>query len=288
MSKRHCYVTFNASVLARDGRLYMWTFTRIKQDAFLVMRAEWNKLLTYLRRRLPDWCGLRVYEVHPGRCGYSHGLHVHVLTNRFFDVRLVRAVCKSAGWGRVHVLRIAGERAGYVAKYLGKKRPEALKGWRMVATFGAFDRTRFADIVVHTLRASLFRRAALAGFFRDLSFGERCTLISRWEWAHVAGLPLPIPYVRSSSHRWRRVKGCTDWDTPSRIAGTREDFEARRRARRPARLIQPHLPWGFTPRLSQYRPLVEDYDYTLADRSREKASRLHTERLNLMEVNAPF
>jgi hypothetical protein len=44
--------------------------------------------------RWPDLCGLRVFELHE-----SHGLHVHLITNRFVDVVECRKMGKQAGMG---------------------------------------------------------------------------------------------------------------------------------------------------------------------------------------------
>jgi len=148
----------NIDRLSKHGRCYLWTFTRLEAEDFLTTRAEWNKLLTYLRRSLPAWAGVRVYEVHPGKWGeFSHGLHVHAITNKFHDVNEVRQACKTAGWGRCHVVRCRKGSEYYIGKYLRKQRPESLRGWRLHATFGLQTRTRLADIVCEGVRASLMR-----------------------------------------------------------------------------------------------------------------------------------
>ena len=74
-------------------------------------RKRWNHLLTLLLRRWPNLQGLRVFELHK-----EHGLHVHLLTNQFIDVNEARELAERAGWGRIHVKRVASEQAGYLAK----------------------------------------------------------------------------------------------------------------------------------------------------------------------------
>lgn len=144
MSKSKQAFIFSAERLAKQS-LYMWTFTLAETMDVKQTRKLWNHFLTLLRRRWPLLCGLRVFEMHK-----EHGLHVHLVTNRFIDVREVRRMLKQAGWGRPHVMRIAGRRARYLAKYLGKHRPEALKGWRLWAGFGDWDWSKVKDIVVRS------------------------------------------------------------------------------------------------------------------------------------------
>jgi hypothetical protein len=80
----------------------------------------------------------------------EHGLHVHLVTNRFIDVNEVRRLAKRAGWGRIHVAKVPACRASYLSKYLGKERPQALKGWHLWAGFGSWEWSRVKDIVVRS------------------------------------------------------------------------------------------------------------------------------------------
>jgi hypothetical protein len=169
----------NITRLASAGRCYLWTFTRRDAEDYIKTRGAWNKLLTYLRRRLPEWSGVRVYEVHPGKWGeFSHGLHVHVVCNKFFCVDEVRAATKSAGWGRVHVARVRKGSEHYVTKYLRKKRPAALKSWRLSAVFGMPDRTRLADCFCDSLRARLMR--VVHRWHKRLTWGGKLETVNRW------------------------------------------------------------------------------------------------------------
>src|SRR5258708_7537592 len=85
--------------------LYMWTFTFAELLDIKATRKRWNHLLTLIRQRWPQLCGLRVFELHE-----FHGLHVHLVTNRFLDVNAARELAQRAGWGRIHVMRIPIER----------------------------------------------------------------------------------------------------------------------------------------------------------------------------------
>ena len=131
-----------------DGSgLYFWTFTRRKCENVRRVREEWNKALTYIRRALPRFCGVRVFELHPG----GHGLHVHIVTNGHFRVEVIRKALRRTGWGRIHVKHLKKDRAralaGYVAKYVSKGvRPPCLKGWRLWSAFGPFEHCACKDV----------------------------------------------------------------------------------------------------------------------------------------------
>jgi hypothetical protein len=87
----------------------------------------------------------------------SHGLHVHLVTNRFIDVNVALVLAKKAGWGRIHVQRIPVERAGYLAKYLSKQRPECLKRWRLLAGFGTWEWTKVRDVVFDSAFTRIYK-----------------------------------------------------------------------------------------------------------------------------------
>ena len=63
----------------------MWTFTFAAVLDVKATRKKWNHLLTLLKRRWPKLVGLRVFELHK-----NHGLHVHLVTNRWIDVNVAR------------------------------------------------------------------------------------------------------------------------------------------------------------------------------------------------------
>ena len=132
--------------------LYMWTFTFAEVLNVKDTRKRWNHLLTLLKQKWPQLCGLRVFELHE-----SHGLHVHLVTNRWLDVNAARELAKQAGWGRIHVMRIPNERAGYLAKYLSKDRPPCFKGWRLWAGFGEWDWTRVKDLICDSAFSRIYR-----------------------------------------------------------------------------------------------------------------------------------
>jgi len=195
MRRKFCFEV-NASRVAGLGRLYLWTFTRRECESLNESRAEWNKLLIYLRRKLPAWSGIRVFECHPGKWGeFSHGLHVHVLCNAFHDVNLVREAARNADWGRIHVRRIKANRWSYVAKYLFKPRIAAFKGWRLWSCFNMPERSRMKDIIIDTLRSRLFSYGFIkyGKYWRGLRWGEKLQAVRQWERETIEGRPLSYP-----------------------------------------------------------------------------------------------
>jgi hypothetical protein len=59
-------------------------------------RKRWNRFLTVMLRQWPELQGVRVFELYE-----EHGLHVHLATNRFIGVNVVRELAERAGWGRI-------------------------------------------------------------------------------------------------------------------------------------------------------------------------------------------
>jgi hypothetical protein len=149
MQKSKAAFLFSSRKLA-DDRLYMWTFTFADVLSIKDTRKRWNYLLTLLLRTWTNLQGIRIFELHE-----THGLHVHMITNERIDVHQARLLAEKAGWGRIHVMMMPAEHAGYLAKYLSKHRPECLKRWRLWAAFGkGWDPTKVKDIT----RESLFGR----------------------------------------------------------------------------------------------------------------------------------
>ena len=222
LGKRLLCLHSNIDRLSKQGRCYLWTFTFAEAVDYLALRASWNRLLTYLRRKLPSWAGIRVYEVHPGKWGeFSHGLHVHVICNRYQDVNLVRSVAQSAGWGRVHVTRVRPGREYYVTKYLSKLRPDALKGWRLFSSFGPGLRTRIADILVESVRADLMRYAA--AMMPRASWYDKLDRVNRWSWCYLAGLwNSSVAVALSGKWRFSSLGSRRHWTAQHQIFSSRD------------------------------------------------------------------
>src|SRR5438128_8993052 len=151
MTKSKAAFLFASQALGKQ-RLYLWTFTFKELLAVKETRKRWNHLLTLLLREWPNLQGLRVFELHE-----EHGLHVHLVTNRFIDVNRARELATQAEWGRIHVTPMASEHAGYLAKYLSKERPECQYSWRMWAGFGkSWEWSKVKDVIRETLFSRIY------------------------------------------------------------------------------------------------------------------------------------
>ena len=143
-SKLACQYNIGNLAKGRDY-LYLWTFTFPDVVSYRHGADRWMKAQRDLVRSA-EFYGVRVYEIHPG----GHGLHIHVVTNRRFDVRVIRGICEKHGFGRINVVRIPVDRGKYISKYITKSRDLIYKGCRVWAVIGKkfFDvYTRVSDIV---------------------------------------------------------------------------------------------------------------------------------------------
>src|SRR5438477_88637 len=180
MTKSKAAFLFASQTLGKQ-QLFFWTFTFKDVLAVKDTRKRWNHLLTLLRRHWINLQGLRVYELHE-----EHGLHVHLLTNRFLEVNEARRLAQQAGWGRIHVKRAQPEKAGYLGKYLSKQRPECLKGWRLWAGFGAgWQWTKGKDLIRETLLSQIYRACkewknwqGRAEFFQRMSLVRQIMILT--------------------------------------------------------------------------------------------------------------
>ncbi|MDX2080460.1 MAG: hypothetical protein SFU53_06715 [Terrimicrobiaceae bacterium] len=151
MNKSQAAFQFSAERLAENG-LYLWTFTFREVLDIKDTRKRWNHLLTLMKREWPELCGLRVFEMHK-----THGLHVHLLTNRYIRVERARELAIKAGWGRVHVCNAKPGAAAYLAKYLSKEREPCLKRWRLWSAFGAWSNAKVKDVELQSPKSALWR-----------------------------------------------------------------------------------------------------------------------------------
>lgn len=141
----------------KEGR--MWTFTVPNRQPARITASMWRRTAYELKRSC-GFNGIRVFEIHPN----GHGLHVHVVTGKYFNVNAVRKVTNRMGWGRIHVCRIkqgvaCGSRMGNVGRYLAKylvkgqklRKEWGLKGFRMWAAFGGLkDYIRCSQVSIDT------------------------------------------------------------------------------------------------------------------------------------------
>jgi len=146
--------------LLEGEHIKFWTFTFPVVLHPVDAARLWQDLSRELRRSV-GFCGVRVFELHPG----GHGLHVHVATSEWFDVNAVRQISKRFGFGRLQVEEwkdggrlTPGE---YMAKYVSKQmqlwQGVKLRGVRWWSTFGRLpDKVRCCDVSVESSRRRLW------------------------------------------------------------------------------------------------------------------------------------
>jgi hypothetical protein len=130
-------------------KVYFWTLT------WPTVQPDWRYPIAYdmfmkeLQHRHGGLIqGLRVVEVHEG----GHGLHYHLLVSMRIGVRLLRAIAKKYGIGRVQVTQCNHINQGkYLAKYLSKGGSPLTKGMRRWGTIGGFVSSKKNDIVCDSI-----------------------------------------------------------------------------------------------------------------------------------------
>lgn len=144
----------------RTKKLRLWTFTFSDVHSVADGAALWSRASKALTR-LVGFRGVRVFELHPG----GHGLHIHVLTDRFYKVGRVSSLARLEGFGRVHVCVCPYERRHYIAKYLRKEtRAVSLKGRRLWAAFGGFKGVKVSSMVSDSAFAKWYRLLSASGY----------------------------------------------------------------------------------------------------------------------------
>lgn len=97
------------------------------------------------------WRGLnllyvQVVEWHPG----GHGYHIHVVVDKYINVRELRRYTTACGFGRIHIIRCDDNKvqklAFYMAKYLSKYRDAVPRGTRVRFTNVSRGLTTLVDI----------------------------------------------------------------------------------------------------------------------------------------------
>jgi hypothetical protein len=181
-----------------SAQCFLWTFTFRQALDVAYARKLWRSGMMALKRQA-SFCGIRVFELHPG----GHGLHVHLVTPDWFDVRLVRRIWTGASTdflgGRVHVAAKAKAEGHYIGKYLSKQgRPPCLKGARMWSTVGGYVGSKVRDIVRDCAMTRAFRaaRELVAGFERLPFLRKRFfakMLVENWIRSEVGATLIPMP-----------------------------------------------------------------------------------------------
>jgi len=98
------------------GSLYLWTFTTPSKVSLERISFLWSRFMQRKMMRSIPWQGMNFKEPHPG----GHGWHVHAVAVRRYNVRTIRTLATTSGFGRIHVKEIPASRAWYVLKYVTK------------------------------------------------------------------------------------------------------------------------------------------------------------------------
>jgi len=175
MKKSHCAFQFTVNRFFESfGKGYLWTLTWkscMPDFRYALLYDQFMKELNHRHGGLIY--GIRVVEAHPG----GHGLHYHMIVNLLIGVRLVRAIGKKYGIGRVQVTPCNRDGAYYIGKYLSKEN-DLSKGTRRWGTIGGFKPTRVRDIEID----STFHRNMKKVFgSRQVSLPE-----TTWVWSQSA------------------------------------------------------------------------------------------------------
>jgi len=184
--------------------LFLWTFTfkealDVREAALRWRRFLGDRARDGLLQAFPTMAGLRVFELHPGEEGRSHGLHIHMVCNEWLPVDIVRSIADRKGLGRVHVKKIPRGAAFYLGKYLSKDRTEALAGMRLWAPIGKAETCKVRDIVVDSRWTASYRFLNCAiGGFEKLTWNEKVRLVTHFTLGENIGEALDrIGYVRT-------------------------------------------------------------------------------------------
>lgn len=111
---------------------YFWTLTipqdMSKAESWEYIQKCWHKFTTIFKRKYgKNLDYIRIPEPH--KSGYPH---IHFLTNKYLDVRVIRSQWKRLGGGyRMKVEQVSVKRiSAYLSKYLTKIDTELPKGFR--------------------------------------------------------------------------------------------------------------------------------------------------------------
>lgn len=130
-----------------------------------------------LKRKIPAFGGVRVYEMHPG----GHGVHIHAVIPNYIAVQLVRSISQKHGFGRIHVRALNGnaEQIGrYLSKYFAKgKRCAEFFRKRIWACFGTYEGTKCKEIMIRSSFLDWFKQMCA---LKEKSINEAMRAISKF------------------------------------------------------------------------------------------------------------
>jgi len=144
--------------LPLSGSLYLWTFTTPSKVSLERLSFLWTRFMQRKSMRQIPWQAMNFKEPHPG----GHGWHVHCVAVTRYDVRTIRTLALTSGFGRLNVIKIPADRVWYVLKYVTKSslsRTPETKGKQLWGCNG-FRGYPASKVVVH----DSFLHEALSNF----------------------------------------------------------------------------------------------------------------------------
>jgi len=153
MTKTEAALSINIARLFEQGTPVLLTLTfeevhEVKQ-AFYQWKLFQNALVAFGKLGKSNTIyGIRVAELHDGDES-GHGVHYHVVLNRFVPIEIVRSIAEKFGffWLEMKECYTAAGLSSYLAKYLSKQhRPECLKGKRLWSAFGKWHHSKVKNV----------------------------------------------------------------------------------------------------------------------------------------------
>jgi len=180
-----------AEVLSVKQAFYQW---RLFQNTITAFGYDGMKNTIY---------GLRVAELHDQEAS-GHGLHFHVVINRFVPIEIVRSIAERYGfyWLQMKECHTAAGLAVYLAKYLTKQdRPTCLKGSRLWAAFGKWGHSKVKNMRCLSEFSAAYRAAACL-----LATRERAVIHG------TTGVLEPTPRYMRLKGELKQIDLLTPWD----------------------------------------------------------------------------
>ncbi len=188
----------NAEAAGLEFYTRLWTVTSSEAISYGAFMRRWNAFLGAFKRFDPKFSGVRVLEAHPGEDyevpgqpgrweTISHGVHMHFVTDRFYDQEKIQEIANRVGLGFVSVSGrcASGEKhtilsvTNYLSKYLRKglwENSRGLRGRRMWGPINYPDAVGVRDVMIISRWRVVFDRLSCDYFFKGLDFSIRAEI----------------------------------------------------------------------------------------------------------------
>lgn len=119
------------TLFENSNNVYFWTFTFPRKYNIWEASSAFNPISKKIKNEYGRIQGLRAMEWHET----GHGLHHHVLVNKYLKIRAIKEYARRCGFGRIHVREADKGAVDYIANYLGKQHSN-FHGCHQWATLG--------------------------------------------------------------------------------------------------------------------------------------------------------